>query len=206
MKLILLGAPGAGKGTQAFEICKKLAIPHVSTGDIFRKNIKERTPIGVVAKDYIDRGQLVPDEVTVEIVRQRLAEPDCKNGFLLDGFPRDIHQAKALEGFAEIDAVIDVDVPIEKLMRRMTGRRVCSKCGESFHVDFIGETKICPDCGGELIHREDDNETTVSERIAVYKKQTEPLIGYYRDRKILKTVDGDKPVEKVTEEIFEALK
>ena len=205
MKLILLGAPGAGKGTQASEICLRYRIPHISTGDIFRKNIKEQTPIGIVAKGYIDKGQLVPDEVTVEIVRQRLIESDCENGFLLDGFPRNIFQAEELDKIATIDAVVDVEVPLDKLMRRITGRRVCAKCGESYHTDFIGDGKVCEKCGGELIQRADDNEKTVGERIDVYVRQTAPLIDYYKNKGILKTVDGDKPVQAVTEEIFGVL-
>ena len=206
MKLILLGAPGAGKGTQAVEICKRFLIPHVSTGDIFRENIKNGTPIGIVAKGYIDRGQLVPDDVTVEIVRQRLSKDDCRNGFLLDGFPRDIHQAKELDKIVAIDAVIDIDVPYERLLRRITGRRVCEKCGGSFHVDFIGDSDECPDCGGKLVQRADDNEKTVAERIKVYDEKTAPLIEYYKAKDVLIKVDGDKAVEKVTEDIFGVLK
>ena len=206
MKLILLGAPGAGKGTQAVEICKRFSIPHVSTGDIFRENIKNGTPIGIVAKGYIDRGQLVPDDVTVEIVRQRLSKDDCRNGFLLDGFPRDIHQAKELDKIVAIDAVIDIDVPYERLLRRITGRRVCEKCGESFHVDFIGDSDECPDCGGKLVQRADDNEKTVAERIKVYDEKTAPLIEYYKAKDVLIKVDGDKAVGKVTEDIFGVLK
>ena len=137
MNIVLLGAPGAGKGTQATAICEKYGIPHISTGDIFRKNIKERTPIGIVAKGYIDRGQLVPDEVTEQIVNARIKEEDCKNGFLLDGFPRTVAQAEALAGTTVIDAVIDIHVPLERLMKRLTGRRVCKDCGESSHVDFF---------------------------------------------------------------------
>ena len=205
MKIVLLGAPGAGKGTQAFEISKKYGLPHISTGDIFRKNIKEKTPIGLVAKGYIDKGQLVPDEVTVEIVRQRLAEPDCEKGFLLDGFPRNTFQAQELDKIAGVDVAIDVAVPFERLLKRITGRRVCSVCGESFHVDNIGDEKKCRVCGGELIQRADDNEKTVNERIKVYSEQTAPLIEYYRNKKVLKTVDGDKPVAAVTESIFGVL-
>ena len=206
MKLILLGAPGAGKGTQAVASREKYNIPHISTGDIFRKNIKEQTPIGLVAKSYIDKGQLVPDEVTVEIVRQRLAEPDCERGFLLDGFPRNLFQAQELDKITSLDAVVDVAVPLDKLLHRITGRRVCTKCGDSYHVDFIGDSKVCKACGGELIQRADDNEKTVGERIEVYTKQTAPLIEYYKAKGILKNVDGDKAVDEVTKDIFEALK
>ena len=206
MKLILLGAPGSGKGTQAIEICKRFGIPHVSTGDIFRENIKNGTPIGIVAKGYIDRGQLVPDDVTVEIVRQRLKKDDCEKGFLLDGFPRDIHQAKELDKIVSIDAVVDIDVPYDRLLRRITGRRVCAKCGESFHVDVIGDKKECPDCGGELLRRADDNEETVNERIKVYSDKTAPLIDYYQNQNKLIRINGDQPVDMVTEDIFGVLK
>ena len=206
MKLILLGAPGAGKGTQAKFICDKLGIPHISTGDIFRKNIKEGTPIGITAKSYIDRGQLVPDSVTVEIVRLRLSDPDCEKGFLLDGFPRNPYQAEELKKIIAIDAVIDIEVPFERLLHRITGRRLCKVCGESFHVDFIGEEKVCKYCGGELIQRADDNEKTVSARLEVYRKETEPLIDFYKKEGILKSIDGDRPIEIVCEDILKILK
>ncbi len=205
MNLILLGAPGAGKGTQASLLCEKLNVPHISTGDIFRKNIKEQTPIGIVAKGYIDKGQLVPDEVTVEIVRQRLKDADCANGFMLDGFPRTVEQAKALAEFAKIDVVINIEIPLERLLRRLTGRRVCAKCGESYHIDFLnGETK-CSKCGGELYQRADDNEQTVNQRLEVYTKQTAPLISFYNDAKILKNVNGDLSASQVLEEIMKVL-
>lgn len=206
MKLILLGAPGAGKGTQAKFICDSLDIPHISTGDIFRKNIKEGTPIGMTAKGYIDRGELVPDSVTVEIVRQRLAESDCEKGFLLDGFPRNLYQAEELKKIVGIDAVVDIEVPFERLLHRITGRRVCKACGESFHVDYIGEEKVCKECGGELFQRADDNETTVKARLEVYRKETEPLIDFYKKEGILKSVDGDRPIEIVCEDILKILK
>ena len=206
MKLILLGAPGAGKGTQAKFICDSLDIPHISTGDIFRKNIKEGTPIGMTAKGYIDRGELVPDSVTVEIVRQRLAGSDCEKGFLLDGFPRNLYQAEELKKIVGIDAVVDIEVPFERLLHRITGRRVCKACGESFHVDYIGEEKVCKECGGELFQRADDNETTVKARLEVYRKETEPLIDFYKKEGILKSVDGDRPIEIVCEDILKILK
>lgn len=206
MNIVLLGAPGAGKGTQATTICERYGIPHVSTGDIFRKNIKEKTPVGIVAKGYIDKGQLVPDEVTEEIVRLRIEEPDCKNGFLLDGFPRTVAQAEALGKITALDAVVNIDVPLGKLMKRLTGRRVCKNCGESYHVDFIGDKTSCAKCGGELIHRDDDTEETVTKRLAVYTDQTAPLIDYYEDKGLLINVDGDKPVEEVENLIFKALK
>ena len=206
MKLILLGAPGAGKGTQARFISEELGVPHISTGDIFRKNIKEQTPIGITAKSYIDRGELVPDSVTVEIVRQRLSEPDCEKGFLLDGFPRNLYQAEELKKIVDIDAVIDIEVPFERLMHRITGRRVCKSCGESFHIDFIKDPAKCELCGGELYTRADDNEETVKSRLTVYTKETAPLIGFYKNEGKLKTVDGDKDVDSVCKEILEVLR
>lgn len=205
MNIVLLGAPGAGKGTQASKICDKYKIPHISTGDIFRENITEKTPIGLVAQTYIDRGQLVPDEVTVQIVRERIAKPDCKNGYLLDGFPRTVAQAEALEDFSIIDVAIDIDIPLDRLMKRLTGRRICEDCKDSFHVSFIGDCTICPNCGGKLIQRADDNDETVSLRLDVYKKQTSPLINYYKSTGVLKAVDGDKPVNDVFASIVEAL-
>lgn len=200
MKIILLGAPGAGKGTQAEKLTEKYGIAHISTGDIFRKNIKERTEIGLVAKSYIDKGMLVPDEVTVKIVENRLNESDAKEGFLLDGFPRTVEQAVALGKFADIDYVINVDVPLEKLLRRITGRRVCPKCSASYHVDFLNGSNTCK-CGETLITRADDNEQTVKSRIDVYVKQTAPLIEYYEKEGKLINVDGDKSVDEVFAEI-----
>ena len=191
MNIILLGAPGAGKGTQAVRLAERYSIPHISTGDIFRSNIKEQTPIGIVAKSYIDKGQLVPDEVTIQIVKERLEKDDCKNGYLLDGFPRTVLQAEALDTFSKVEAVVNVDVPLGKLLKRITGRRVCAKCGESYHVDYLEGKTTCAKCGAELIQRADDNETTVSARLEVYEKQTAPLIEYYAQKGVLKTVDGD---------------
>ena len=205
MNIILLGAPGAGKGTQATKLVDKYQIPHISTGDIFRYNIKNQTPIGVIAKSYIDKGQLVPDEVTVEIVKQRLAQNDVEVGYLLDGFPRNIFQAQELDKFAEIDKVIDISVNLDKLLKRITGRRVCSKCGESYHVDTLNGVTTCSRCGAELIQRADDNEATVANRLAVYKDQTEPLIEYYKKAGKLVTVDGDKSIDEVFKSIVEIL-
>lgn len=205
MKVILLGAPGAGKGTQAKRLAERYNIPHISTGDIFRANIKNSTPIGLVAKSYIDKGQLVPDEVTVEIVRQRLQEEDAKNGYLLDGFPRTIFQAQELDKFSEVEKVIDIAVDTEKLLARITGRRVCGKCGESYHISKLNGKNSCSYCGGELIQRPDDNEETVKSRLAVYKSQTEPLIEYYSQKGVLKAVDGDKDINEVFDEIVKVL-
>ena len=205
MNIILLGAPGAGKGTQATKLVDKYQIPHISTGDIFRYNIKNSTPIGVVAKSYIDKGQLVPDEVTVEIVKQRLSQNDVEVGYLLDGFPRNIFQAEELDKFAEIDKVIDISVNLDKLVKRITGRRVCSKCGESYHVDTLNGVTTCSRCGADLIQRADDNEATVKNRLQVYKDQTEPLIDYYKKAGKLVTVDGDKAIDEVFNSIVEIL-
>lgn len=205
MNIILLGAPGAGKGTQATKLVDKYQIPHISTGDIFRYNIKNSTPIGVVAKSYIDKGQLVPDEVTVEIVKQRLSEKDVEVGYLLDGFPRNIFQAEELDKFATIDKVIDISVNLDKLLKRITGRRVCSKCGESYHVDTLNGATTCSRCGADLIQRADDNEATVEKRLQVYKSQTEPLIDYYKKAGKLVTVDGDKSIDEVFASIVEIL-
>ena len=206
MNVILLGAPGAGKGTQATKLVEKYNVPHISTGDIFRANIKGQTPIGIVAKSYIDKGQLVPDEVTVEIVKNRLNEEDCQErGYLLDGFPRNTFQAEELDKFSNVEKVVNVSVDLSKLLKRITGRRVCSKCGESYHVDFLNGKTDCARCGGELIQRADDNEATVEKRLAVYAEQTKPLIEYYEKAGKLVTVDGDKSIDAVFAEICEKL-
>lgn len=204
MKIVLLGAPGAGKGTQAKRLAEKYGIPHISTGDIFRANIKNATPIGVIAKSYIDKGQLVPDEVTVEIVKQRLMEADCENGYLLDGFPRNVFQAEQLDKISEIDSVVDIEVDFTKLLKRITGRRVCA-CGESYHVDFLEGKTECLRCGGKLYQRADDNEATVGERLSVYQKQTAPLVEYYKNAGKLVVIDGDKAIDEVFEEIVNKL-
>lgn len=205
MKIVLLGAPGAGKGTQAVRLAERYKVPHISTGDIFRKNIKERTPIGVEAKSYIDKGQLVPDEVTIRIVKDRLQEKDCENGYLLDGFPRNVFQAKALDDFSEVDKVVNIDVPLHKLMRRITGRRVCGKCGESYHIDYLDGKTECGKCGGNLTQRADDNEKTVKSRLDVYVGQTAPLTEYYKERGVLVDVDGDGTMDEVFETIVRKL-
>ena len=204
MNIILLGAPGAGKGTQATRIAEKFNLPHISTGDIFRANIKNATPIGKVAKSYIDKGQLVPDEVTVEIVKGRLMESDCQNGYILDGFPRNTFQAEELEKFASIDVVLNISVDFTKLLKRITGRRVCS-CGESYHVDFLNGKTTCDSCGKELYQREDDTEAVVDSRLSVYRKQTEPLIEYYTKQNKVVNIDGDKSIDEVFAEICKRL-
>lgn len=212
MKIILLGPPGAGKGTQAKSISDKYSIPHISTGDIFRKNISEKTPLGIKAKEYIDKGQLVPDEVTIDIVKDRLQQEDCKKGFLLDGFPRTVNQAEALDQFLsmlgkDIDNALLIDVPKENILERMTGRRVCISCGASYHIKFNPTTVPgkCDKCGGEVIQRKDDTEETVGERLKVYDTQTQPLIDYYKKQNKLLIVDGTKEICDVFRSICNAL-
>lgn len=196
MKIILLGAPGAGKGTQAALITEKYGIPQISTGNILRANIKERTPLGMIAKTLIDEGKFVPDDIVVKIVRERLSQDDCKNGWLLDGFPRTINQANELAKFAEVDAVIDISVPFDCLMDRISGRRVCV-CGETYHISTLGKKTTCSKCGKELYQRADDNEETVKTRLAVYKAETEPLTAYYESKGLLVTIDGNNSVDNV---------
>lgn len=205
MKLVFLGPPGAGKGTQASMVCQRFAIPHISTGDMLRAAIANGTETGMKAKVFMDKGQLVPDEVLIEMVRERLNEKDCEKGFLLDGFPRTVDQAEALQTIAAPDVVVDVDVADEKLLDRLTGRRVCEKCGESFHVAKIGDAKVCSRCGGTLIQRDDDKPATIRNRLDVYHRQTAPLIDYYRGKGTLRTVDGDQTPEKVFEAILVVL-
>lgn len=212
MKIIMLGAPGAGKGTQAKLISEKYGIPQISTGDIFRKNMKEQTELGVLAKSFIDKGQLVPDEVTCKIVLSRITEKDCENGYILDGFPRTIPQADALtEGLkalgTQIDAVINVDVNDESIVKRNSGRRTCLNCGASYHIEYAKPQKegICDVCGTELSIRPDDQPETVKSRLSVYHTQTEPLIAYYTEKGILHTVNGSQPRETVFADIQSAL-
>ena len=203
MNVILLGAPGAGKGTQATRISDKFGMPHISTGDIFRANIKNQTEIGLLAKSYIDKGQLVPDEVTCKIVENRLAEEDCREkGYLLDGFPRTIAQAEALDKFAKIDAVVNIEIDFSLLMNRLCGRRVCKECGESYHISTLNGATKCSRCGGELYQRKDDNPETVQNRLDVYTEQTKPLIDYYTKKGIiLNFVGTDDPPEVLFGEI-----
>ena len=205
MKLIFLGPPGAGKGTQATGVSTKLNVPHISTGDMFRSAIKNRTRTGLEAQRYMDNGQLVSDSVVIDMVRERLAMDDCKNGYLLDGFPRTVEQAEALESIASPDAVINIAVPDERLLSRLTGRRVCGKCQGTFHVSKLADEKVCPVCGGELIHRDDDKPETIKKRLSVYHEQTAPLIGYYTGNGKLKTVDGDNRPEDVLKAILASL-
>lgn len=196
MHLILLGAPGAGKGTQASMLAEKYNLLHISTGDIFRANIKSGTPIGKIAKLYIDKGQFVPDDVTCQIVKDRLLKQDAKCGYMLDGFPRNVFQAEELDKFSNVDYCINIDVPVELLMNRICGRRVCT-CGESYHLSTLNGATTCSKCGKELYQRADDNPETVAARLETYHRQTEPLIDYYKNQNKLITVDGWKgsPVE-----------
>lgn len=207
MRIIMLGAPGAGKGTQAKMIASEYQIPHISTGDIFRSNIKNGTELGKKAKEYMDQGLLVPDELTVDLVMDRLAKDDCVNGYILDGFPRTLVQAAALDAKVEIDAAVDVEVPDEQIVNRMAGRRVCPKCGEPYHTEFKIPQKdgICDRCGSELIIRKDDEAETVLKRLTVYHDQTAPLIDHYKAAGKLIAVDGTKAVEAVTQDIVNAL-
>ena len=212
MKLLIMGPPGAGKGTQAETLVKELNITHISTGDMFRAAIKEGTEMGKKAKEYMDAGKLVPDEVVVGMVKERLSQPDCEKGFLLDGFPRTIPQADALSETLQdvgitLDGVVNIEVPREKLMARLTGRRVCKACGSSYHMVFNPpkEEGKCT-CGGDLYQRNDDNETTVSERLNTYEAQTQPLIEYYNQKGVLINVDGDQAIGDVMTEILTKLK
>ncbi len=212
MKIIMLGAPGAGKGTQAEMIADKYGVPHVSTGDIFRANIKEGTELGKEAKSYMDQGLLVPDELTVKILLDRVAKEDCMNGYVLDGFPRTIPQAEVLEkALAElgdnIDYAIDVDVPDENIVNRMSGRRACTECGATYHIVHIPPKTegVCDKCGKELVLRDDDKPETVGRRLSVYHEQTQPLIDFYSKKGILKTIDGTADMRDVFAAIIQIL-
>ena len=208
MKLILLGAPGAGKGTQAEKICEKLHIPTISTGNIIRAALKNGTEMGLKAKAYMEAGQLVPDEVVIGIIKYRLKDDDCKNGFILDGFPRTIPQAQALVDMGiDIDKVIDIEVPDEKIIARMSGRRVCSKCANSYHMEYKKPKVdgICDACGGELVQRKDDAPETVLARLEEYHEMTEPLKGFYDKLGKLKVVEGQEDVSDTTSLVFAAL-
>ena len=212
MKIIMLGAPGAGKGTQAQMIADKFNIPHISTGDIFRANIKNGTELGKKAKEFMDKGLLVPDELTVQLLLDRVANEDCKNGYVLDGFPRTIPQADVLDSELtklgdKVDFAVNVDVPDENIVRRMSGRRACLKCGATYHIEHIPPKTegICDKCGSELVQREDDKPETVQNRLSVYHEQTQPLIDYYDKKNILKTVDGTKDMQEVFNDIVNIL-
>ena len=207
-----MGPPGAGKGTQASDLIKRYQIPHISTGDMFRAAIKAGTALGKKAKEYMDAGSLVPDEVTIGIVAERLAEPDCSKGFLLDGFPRTVAQADALDKILvelqmTLDGVLNIEVDEEKLLERLTGRRICRKCGATYHMVFNPPTteNVCDKCGGELYQRSDDTLETAKNRLKVYNDQTQPLIEYYRGKGLLREINGDQEIAKVLQDIVEAL-
>lgn len=208
MNLLIMGRPGAGKGTQAANIKEFYHIPHISTGDMFRAAARKQTKLGLLAKDYMDKGLLVPDEVTIGVVKERLLESDCKKGFLLDGFPRTIAQAESLESFLKengiaIDAVLDVDVPVDVLVNRIVGRRICKGCGATYHMEFNPSKKgeICDKCGATLYQRDDDTLEKVQKRLSEYDTKTAPLLQFYQDRHLIKTVNGDQALEKVFEDI-----
>ena len=212
MKIIMLGAPGAGKGTQAKKIAEKYQIPHISTGDIFRANIKGGTELGMKAKTFMDQGMLVPDEITIGMLMDRIGQEDCINGYVLDGFPRTIPQAESLtkalaERGEKVDYAINVDVPDENIINRMSGRRACLGCGATYHITFNPPVKegICDTCGQELVLRDDDKPETVKKRLDVYHQQTQPLIDYYKNAEVLAEVDGAQPMDAVFQGIVEIL-
>lgn len=213
MHILLMGPPGAGKGTQAAKLVEQFSIPHISTGDMFRAAVKAGTPLGQQAKQCMDAGQLVPDSVTIGIVKERLAEPDCKEGFILDGFPRTTEQAEALDRTLQelgikLDRVINIIVPDDVLVRRLTGRRICRSCGATYHLEFNPSKQgaICDKCSGEIYQRDDDREETVTKRLAVYQAQTKPLIEYYQDRGLYTEIDGQQDIDKVMADIVDSLK
>lgn len=212
MNVLIMGRPGAGKGTQAFNIKQYYSIPHISTGDMFREAIKNSTPLGVKAKSYLDNGLLVPDDVTIGLVKERLAESDCEKGFLLDGFPRTIHQAEALDEILssmnkKLDVVLNVNVDASILIKRIVGRRICKNCGATYHIEF-NKTKVegvCDNCGSTLTQRADDTESVATQRLDVYDKQTAPLLDFYAKKEILKEVNGDQSLEKVFSDVKDVL-
>ncbi|MCI5674693.1 MAG: adenylate kinase [Ezakiella sp.] len=213
MRILILGAPGAGKGTQATFIKEEFNIPHISTGDIFRENLRNETELGLKAKSYMNEGKLVPDDLTIELVKDRLSWEDAKNGFLLDGFPRNLNQAESLTKFLDeagvrLDAVVDIETDKDALVKRICGRRMCKDCGASFHVEFNPPKQegVCDHCGGELYTRDDDNEETVLKRIGVYEKETSPLIEYYDRFGIVLKIDGNRSVDEVKASIIDGLK
>lgn len=205
MNLVLLGAPGAGKGTLGAKLKEAYNIPHISTGEILRQAIKDQTEIGNIAKQYIDKGEFVPDDVIIEIVKERINEEDAKNGYILDGFPRTLTQAQKLQEFTKLTAVINIDIPTDKLMKRLTGRRVCSNCGETYHISLLNGKTECEKCGGKLIQRNDDKEETILKRIKVYFEQTEPLIAFYKQNNLLKDFDGNRDAKEILESVIKAL-
>jgi adenylate kinase len=212
MRLVLLGAPGAGKGTQAKKLIERYSIPQISTGDILRKAVQDGTPLGKEAKSYMDRGELVPDNVVIGIIKERLTQEDCKKGYILDGFPRNVAQAKALDEMllslnSPLDYAISIDVPFDELMKRLTGRRTCKSCGQMYNIYFTPPKKngVCDKCGGELYQRDDDKEETIRKRLEVYEAQTAPVIGYYREKGILKSVPGTGEIDDIFNKIISIL-
>ncbi|GAA3159096.1 adenylate kinase [Streptomyces sp. NPDC059837] len=214
MRIVLVGPPGAGKGTQAVRLAEKLRVPHISTGDLFRANISQQTELGKLAKSYMDAGNLVPDEVTIAMVKDRMEQPDAVNGFLLDGFPRNVQQAEALDQLLEtegikLDAVLDLEVPEDEVVKRIAGRRICrNDSSHVFHVTYSPPKKegVCDVCGGELYQRQDDSEETVRTRLEVYHTQTEPIIAYYKAQGLVVTISSLGPVDKITQRALKALK
>jgi len=204
MRIIVLGPQGSGKGTQAVMLSEKYSIPHISTGDLFRMNLKNKTKLGQTAAKYINKGNLVPDEVTNQMVKQRISEPDCKKGFILDGYPRNLSQAKALSSFVELDAVLDIEISEHETIERLSGRRVCQSCGQNFHIQFNLPKKegICDKCGGTLMHRQDDYPDAILTRLNIYKKETSPIKQHYEKQGILRTVNGSQSIEGVFTEIL----
>lgn len=207
MRIILLGPPGAGKGTQSRTITKKLGIPHISTGDILRQASSQKTPLGLKAKNYMDRGHLVPDDLMINLIKERIKKEDCKKGFLLDGFPRTIPQAKALEKISHIDKVIKLRIESEVAVERLSGRRTCKDCGAMYHVIYISPKRegICDKCGGELIIREDDRKEAILERLEVYREETRPLIKYYEKKGLLVIIDGGRAKQEVTGDLLASI-
>ncbi|MFG2356596.1 adenylate kinase [Streptomyces sp. NPDC048521] len=214
MRIVLVGPPGAGKGTQAVRLAEKLAVPHISTGDLFRANISQQTELGKLAKSYMDAGNLVPDEVTIAMAKDRMEQPDAENGFLLDGFPRNVSQAQALDELLEtegitLDAVLDLEVPEDEVVKRIAGRRICrNDSSHVFHVTYSPPKQegVCDVCGGELYQRDDDSEDTVRKRLEVYHTQTEPIIDYYKAQGLVVTISALGPVDEITQRALEALK
>lgn len=205
MKIVFLGPPGAGKGTQAARVCTSMGIPQISTGQILRSAMREGTETGMKAKAFVDAGQLVPDELVIAIVAERLREADCVDGYILDGFPRTVAQAEALERTVALDAVVNIDIADERLVARLSGRRVCTGCSVTYHVDTLGGATVCNACGAELAQRDDDKPETVENRLAVYHQQTEPLIDFYATRGLLQTIDGAQPPDACYKDILGAL-
>lgn len=205
MKIVLLGAPGSGKGTHAQRLTKELNIPQISTGDIFRKNLKEETPLGLQVKEIMAKGQLVPDAITVAIVKDRLAQDDCANGYILDGFPRSLVQAEELDKFEDVQFAVNIDVDKQTVIDRLSGRRFCPDCNGTYHVSTLNGQDKCPNCGGTLITRQDDSEQTVRDRLDVYEKTTMPLIDYYARQGKLVNVDGNGTIEEVYNRVLRAI-